>query len=212
MKKIFKKLATPINKQLHKTVVKNQFEKRIQSQPLKLVIGASGLTQKGWIKTEQAFLDLLDESTWQHYFPAKNVEAILAEHVWEHLNMKDGQLAAGICYTYLKPNGYLRIAVPDGYHPSEDYINHVKPGGSGIGADEHKVLYTYQSLKQLLEQCGFEVKLLEYFDENGNFHHHTWHEKDGFIHRSKQHDKRNKNGELNYTSLIIDAIKSTHNQ
>lgn len=207
MKKLYKKLVTPVNKQLHKTVVKKQFEKQILTKPLKLVVGASGLTQKGWIKTEQAFLDLLEQSTWQQYFPNRNVEAILAEHVWEHLSPEDGLKAASICFEYLKPEGYLRIAVPDGFHPSEKYINHVKPNGTGIGADEHKVLYTYKSLKELLEKCGFEVKLLEYFDEHGKFHYNDWDVADGFIHRSKENDRRNKKGKLNYTSIIVDAIK-----
>ena len=34
----------------------------------------------------------------------------------------------------------------------------------------------------------------------------TWKKEDGFVQRSKDNDWRNKNG-LNYTSLIVDAIK-----
>ena len=80
-------------------------------------------------------------------------------------------------------------------------------GGTGIGSDDHKILYNYKSLKELLESAGFKVALLEYCDENGKFHFNEWSSKDGHIVRSKRYDPRNKDGALNYTSLIIDAIK-----
>ena len=56
------------------------------------------------------------------------------------------------CYEFLRPGGRLRIAVPDGFHPEPGYIEYVRPGGTGIGADDHKVLYNYQSLRKLLEK------------------------------------------------------------
>ncbi len=49
--------------------------------------------------------------------------------------------------------------------------------------------------------------LLEYFDENNRFISHEWDKEKGFIHRSIKFDKRNSDGQPNYTSLIIDAIK-----
>lgn len=97
--------------------------------------------------------------------------------------------------------------MPDGYHNKEEYINYVRPGGSGAGADDHKVLYTYKSLTKIFQDAGFHVKLLEYFDENGKFHFTEWNERDGMIHRSVRFDERNCNDELNYTSIIIDAVK-----
>ena len=111
------------------------------------------------------------------------------------------------CYEFLRPGGRLRIAVPDGFHPELGYIEYVRPGGTGIGADDHKVLYNDHSLKKLLEKAGFFVYLLEYWDEHGNFHFKEWSSKDGHIRRSKRYDPRNQNGSLTYTSLIADAIK-----
>ena len=99
------------------------------------------------------------------------------------------------------------MAVPDGFNPSEEYINYVKPGGTGNGADDHKLLYNYKLMSGFLENVGFKVNLLEYFDENGQFHKAPWDPEDGMIRRSADHDERNRDGKLGYTSLIIDAIK-----
>ena len=150
---------------------------------------------------------MLHENDWRYFFDKNKIDAILAEHVWEHLNEKDGLLAAQNCFKFLRPGGYLRIAVPDGLNPNPEYINYVKPGGTGDGADDHKVLYNYQILSSMLEKAGFKVNLLEYFDEYGRFHAENWKPEDGMIRRSKRFDKRNTDGVLNYTSLIIDAVK-----
>ena len=53
----------------------------------------------------------------------------------------------------------------------------------------------------------FQVRLLEYWDEQGQFHYHDWDENAGFIGRSKRFDTRNQGEKLGFTSLIIDAIK-----
>jgi predicted SAM-dependent methyltransferase len=83
----------------------------------------------------------------------------------------------------------------------------VLPGGVGPGANDHKAIYDYELLQKTLEETGFEVVLLEYWDKKGVFHFQEWNSKDGHISRSKRYDFRNKNGLLNYTSLIVDAIK-----
>ena len=114
-----------------------------------------------------------------------------------------------MCWRYLKPGGYLRLAVPDGFHRDPAYIEYVRPGGTGAGADDHQVLYTYRSLGALLEKAEFEVTCLEHFDEDGAFHCQNWDVDDGLIHRSIRHDARNQDGQPNYTSLIVDAYKGS---
>jgi predicted SAM-dependent methyltransferase len=174
---------------------------------LRIVVGSAGIFDEGWIPTDIDTLDLLKKSDWGCLFKQGEIRAILAEHVWEHLSIEDGERAAFNCYKYLRAGGYLRIAVPDGFHPDPEYIDYVRVGGSGCGAGDHKVLYNYILLKEMLEKIGFQVHLLEYFDERGQFHYDEWKPADGKIHRSKRFDERNANGELKYTSLIIDAIK-----
>jgi predicted SAM-dependent methyltransferase len=174
---------------------------------LKIVIGASGIADHGWIATDIDQLNILKTESWDKYFKPDSVDAMLAEHVLEHLTLDEAYVAAENCFRYLKPNGYVRIAVPDGFHASQAYVNEVKPGGAGAGAADHKVLYNYKTLSEIFERAGFKVILIEYFDEQGIFHGNYWDATRGLIHRSKEHDSRNRNGQLNYTSIIIDALK-----
>ncbi len=174
---------------------------------LKLVIGASKIEYKGWILTEMEFLNILKSEDWQYSLRRNSVAAFLAEHVWEHLSAKDGLVGAKNCFEYLRSGGYIRVAVPDGLHPDPAYIEYVKPGGTGAGADDHKELYTYRTFSELFESAGFEVRLLEWFDEKGEFHFQEWDPVDGMVVRSKRFDDRNSAEKLNYTSLIIDAKK-----
>ncbi|MCB8994774.1 MAG: methyltransferase domain-containing protein [Bacteroidales bacterium] len=184
-----------------------RLKKAIHSGNIRIVIGAGGFYEKGWAVTEIDYLNLLNENDWKRFFSKKKIDVILAEHVWEHLDRKDGLLAAKNCHAFLKPGGRLRIAVPDGNHSDPEYIEKVKPGGHGAGSDDHKILYTINSLTELLEEAGFRVKGLEYFDENHKFIRNDWNPEDGKIYRSKRFDQRNSGEKLAYTSLIVDAIK-----
>lgn len=207
VKRILKPIARPFKEYYDKVMFKRRLRSHSEDD-LRIVVGSSGIFQKGWIPTEAHTLNLLDESTWAKYFNENRIHCLLAEHVWEHLTLEEGKEAARICYKYLEKNGRLRVAVPDGFHSSQAYINYVKPGGYGAGADDHKVLYNFKTFSSLFEEIGFKVRLLEYFDEDHEFHANDWDHNEGFIHRSLKHDKRNSSGEPVYTSLILDAIKT----
>jgi predicted SAM-dependent methyltransferase len=176
----------------------------------KVVIGAGEYNNNpGWLHTQEEELNLLDETTWSKKFDNSSITAILAEHVWEHLTYEEGIAAANLCYNYLKPSGYIRCAVPDGYFPDEEYQNIVKIGGPGPidhPAASHKIVHNYRTLTKLFEDTGFKVNLLEYCDEAGNFHFEDWNPQDGVIFRSKNFDLRNQD-QLRAPSLILDAIK-----
>jgi predicted SAM-dependent methyltransferase len=171
------------------------------------VIGSSGTRIDGWVSTDQEVLNLLEKESWATFIERDSLDAILAEHVWEHLHPHEAVIAAMTCYTFLKPGGYLRVAVPDGFHPEKSYIDAVRPGGTGAGADDHKVLYTITSFRDLFINAGFDVRPLEYFDEHGQFHCSDWSPSDGVIRRSKRFDSRNAPERLAYTSIILDAVK-----
>jgi predicted SAM-dependent methyltransferase len=178
------------------------------NQPLRrIIIGSSGTAYDGWVSTDRDVIDLLCEDSWQRNVGPGSLDAILAEHVWEHLSPHQAACAAGTCFRFLKPGGYLRAAVPDGYHPDPGYIDQVKPGGSGSGADDHQMLYTYQTFCDLFVNAGFGVRLYEYFDRDGGFQYSDWNPSEGMIRRSKRFDDRNAAGPLVYTSIILDAIK-----
>ena len=183
----------------------------IYHNELKVVVGAGEFNNNpGWLQTQEDDLNLLDESTWEKRFEHNSLSAILAEHVWEHLTFEEGVKAAKICYIFLKPSGHIRCAVPDAFFPDETYQNIVKVGGPGPKdhpAASHKIVHNYKTLTQMFNIAGFDVVLLEYCDERGNFYFIDWDANDGVIFRSKRYDSRNQGDQLGFPSLIVDAIK-----
>lgn len=177
------------------------------SPEIKLVVGSGGTKFSGWFDTDIDTLDVAKEDDFIKYFTTRKIDKILAEHVLEHLTNDELELMIKNFYRYSSEKINIRIAVPDGNHVNEKYIDCVKPGGTGVGADDHKNLFTYKSLGNLFEKHGFKSLPLEYWDENNNFHIGYKNDNNGFIHRSMLNDERNKDGRPNYTSLIMDFIK-----
>lgn len=177
---------------------------------MKIIIGAGETSYDGWISTQEKDLNLLSTSDWDKISPLESIDAMLAEHVWEHLTYEEGVEAAKNCFNRLKPGGYIRCAVPDKNFRNEWYQNMVQVGGPGPkdhAAASHKIVYDYKTLKTAFESAGFQVTLLEYCDENGDFHYSYWNEKDGRIGRSFRFDTRNSLEKLGMVSIIIDAKK-----
>lgn len=200
-----------IRKAINRRVGPYRFRRAMQSTgPRRIVIGSAGWFDRGWIPTDEHFLDLTKPEMWLLHFSPNSIDALLAEHVWEHLTPEEAAIACKTCYTYLKPGGYIRVAVPDGYHPDPIYRQWVRVGGAWIGqvSNDHKVLYTHETLVQLFEQAGFRVELLEYFDATGGFHVSQWDVAQGKIRRSARFYKRRLG--VSDTSIIIDAFKPVH--
>ncbi|MGE0278693.1 MAG: hypothetical protein AB7R40_25115 [Nitrospiraceae bacterium] len=174
---------------------------------VRLIVGAGTTKYQGWVRTDTMSLNLLREETWRRLLAPESVASILAEHVWEHFWPHEAAVAARICHRFLKPGGYLRIAVPDGFHPDPEYIANVKPGGLGAGAEDHKVLYNFETISKVFVASGFSVKLYEYFDKEHRFHFTEWDPDDGMIRRSMRFDPRNNVRPLCYTSIVLDCIK-----
>jgi predicted SAM-dependent methyltransferase len=179
---------------------------------LRVIIGAGGIEFPGWLSTEYPVTDFTDSGSLRRLFRPSSVAAFVAEHVWEHLTPEQAAAAARNCFEFLKPGGYLRIAVPDGLHPDASYIEYVRPGGTGLGSDDHKVLYNYRTLSATLEAAGLVVHLLEWFDEEGVFHFSDWDPEAGFVFRSARFDERNRDKPTTYTSIIVDAVKPARSQ
>lgn len=180
-------------------------EKLAQGEAVKVVLGA-GVTQfDGWIKTDLPYFDVLNASHWRQLFPPNAIHRLLAEHVFEHLTTEQFARFLHLAKPYLADKGRIRIAVPDGNHPDTVYIDRVRPNGTGEGADDHKVLYTYELITPILENAGYDYQLVEYFDTAGEFHQIAWDTDDGMIARSADYDARNQAKPLTYTSLIVDC-------
>ncbi|MFD0618699.1 class I SAM-dependent methyltransferase [Paenibacillus sp. GCM10027629] len=181
------------------------------TEPLRIIVGASSQSYPGWIQTQENELNLLNRDDWYRSFGDRKIDIILCEHVWEHLTYEEGIEAARICYDFLNSGGYVRCAVPDAFFRNEWYQNIVKVGGPGPldhPAASHKIVHNYKTLRSVFEEAGFEVNLLEYCDEEGKFHYNDWNPEGGYIYRSLRFDHRNKEEELGFVSLVIDAIKN----
>lgn len=205
--------AFPIFKQVHARLKELKYTRRLRDtirkngNNLRVIIGASSTAMPNWVSTEYPYVNIAEKDNLSRWFFFGTVKAILAEHVWEHMTYIQAQMAIANSMELLEPGGYLRIAVPDGNHPDENYIDYVKPGGYGDGSDDHKVLYTIDSLSQLLIDAGFKVQPLEWFDCNGQFHFSSWDIEKGMVSRSMRFDHRNHSNPTAYTSLIVDAVK-----
>jgi predicted SAM-dependent methyltransferase len=81
------------------------------------------------------------------------------------------------------------------------------PGPADHPAASHKIVYDYRTFAAVFEDAGFEVTLLEYCDEHGNFHYSYWNPDDGVIGRSYRFDTRNSTDRLGMVSIIIEAKK-----
>ncbi len=211
IKKLIPTFAKRLFRRVYKEKAKRECRKAIEAlgKNIKLVVGTGNTQFAGWVSTDIHQLNILSVKDWEYLLKGKKVTNILSEHVWEHIALEDASTANRLCFRFLANEGRLRIAVPDGYFPSEEYIEYVRPGGSGPGCDDHKVLYNYQLLSKELREAGFGVELLEYWDEQGQFHYKDWSpEQGGMIQRSSKFYPNNTPGELKYTSLIVDAVKT----
>lgn len=179
----------------------------IASREINLVIGAGPTKYIGWFSTDIVTLDVTKESEFNKYFSTKKISKVLAEHVLEHLNEIELRLMANNLYKYSTAKVNIRIAVPDGYHADSEYIEMVKPGGKGEGAFDHKNLFTVDTLSKIFVEAGFIAYPVEYWDENRKFHQGYINDENGYIIRSFINDKRNSDGQPNYTSLIVDFRK-----
>src|SRR5258708_682997 len=118
----------------------------LKQKKIKFNVGSAGVNpDKTWYPTDIDTLNLTKESDWKKLLLFLRLDNIMAEHVWEHLTDEDTILANKNSYKYLKKKGVLRLAVPDGFHPDKEYLDYVRPGGNGLGADDHKIIYNYIS-------------------------------------------------------------------
>ncbi len=174
------------------------------NQKTKIVVGAGGTSFPGWLQTDIWHLNLTKEEDFKRIFGSRKIDNILAEHVLEHLTEAEIRAMLSNLRKFGSEQFRMRVAVPDGFHGNAEYIQAVRPGGTGEGSDDHKHLFTYLSMQELFSKEGFKAHPVEYWDENKVFHKGYQDDENGYISRSFIHDDRNADGKPNYTSLIID--------
>ncbi len=192
---------------------------------MRIIIGARGTSQPGWQSLERGQLDIRNPAQWANLFPANSLDAVLSEHVLEHLTYHEAVATARNVFDFLAPGGHWRVAVPDAKNPDPIYQDMCRPDGVGrqkfdlwnrifYGADEpgHKVHYSLASLSALLSSQGFRVQPLEFYDDAGRFWRARWSPDAGWIKRSSQSSFLLLDSLFSNcwnTSLIVDAVKPT---
>ena len=142
------------------------------------------------------------------------MKRILAEHVFEHLTLKEMQNSLKLIYKNMILGGSLRIAVPDGNNPDLEYRNHCGINGIGADASDHKQFITFELLRKELSKVGFKVKLVEGYLKNHELISKEFDNSLGYVMRSRRNLNNigSKNGwdfpDAN-TSLIVDCFKIT---
>jgi len=190
---------------------------KFSKKDLKIILGAALTRQKNWFSTNEEWLDITNSNHWKKIFFKKNtISNLLAEHVFEHLTEYEMRKALLNIYDYLRPNGIIRIAVPDGNNPNEEYISNVGIFGKGADAEDHKQLIKYETLSYEMKRIGFKVRLKEGYDKNGVLKTTKIDKDNGIVIRSRYNNSDNKKYlkgikgwgyKDSVTSLIIDGEK-----
>ncbi len=185
--------------------IRGEVRKKVDSgQPVKVILGSSITGFDGWLSTDLPHFDITLAKDWDYLFKEGSIDNLLAEHVFEHLSPAQSETAFYLIRKYLKKNGVFRIAVPDGYHESPDYIEYTRPGGSGPGCDDHKILWNKDLLSKMSLECGLKIQLLQYYDSNHQFTDSYQDDQNGIILRSFEKLKSDQSTSFRMSSLIAD--------
>lgn len=121
--------------------------------------------------------------------PWKNnsVSSIYSSHTLEHMSRKEGLQFLGECYRVLKPEGVIRIVVPDLGHIVNEYTegriradeftdklgvlykfgkNPIKNKLTPFFQFPHKCMYDQKTLLTVMNDIGFQVESRKPFDSN----------------------------------------------
>jgi predicted SAM-dependent methyltransferase len=142
-------------------------------RPLQLHLGSSTNRLAGWVNIDLLRpgrrLDLYWDLRRGLPFPSARVDAIFAEHLFEHLTHDDGSALVRECLRVLRPGGVLRIGVPDldryiaSYLGQDDLIDRVRPGrptraialGETFFLYGHRCMYDFETLERTCIDAGF---------------------------------------------------------
>ena len=110
-------------------------------------------------------IDLVSDVRFLREIPNSQVEEIYACHILEHFGRHEIQNVLAEWYRVLLPNGILRLAVPNFDACVKYYTQNAEKGikdilGLIIGGqrnqyDFHKMIFTKDSLRNLLQEAGF---------------------------------------------------------
>lgn len=146
------------------------------ARPMLLNIGAGprGLDHPNWVNIDGFGADnvhFLVDCLRPLPFPDGAFDGIFSEHVLEHFTQEDGEQLVRELFRILKPQGSLRVIVPDAQFVLRSYFDCpaelIEYRGSGGDTAmeavnsffrqryEHQFMYDWQTLRKLFKQAGF---------------------------------------------------------
>jgi predicted SAM-dependent methyltransferase len=124
-------------------------------------------------------------------FPIEDctVSAILSEHFFEHITYEQSRNLLNECFRILRPDGTMRIAVPDYGAPRNKKFARQERDPNHT---DHLQFPTFLWAKKLCEDSPFESYTISNYWENDSFHYSEIDYSLGWIKRTADNDKRNR--------------------
>lgn len=101
-----------------------------------------------------------------------SIDFIFSEHFFEHLFFDEAAALFKECYRVLKPNGVIRVVVPDAdlrVYESPEPIGFPSKKLSYTHPDKHKTRWSVYLLSEVLNIVGFKCVPLRYCDKSGKY-------------------------------------------
>lgn len=133
---------------------------------LKLHLGCGNKHIDGYINIDIRYLpsvDQVDNIRFLRSYKENTVDVIYASHVLEHFGRWDYKSVLARWFQILKPNGILRVAVPD-FHAIATYylesqqlrdVSGMLYGGQDYDENKHFWCWDYRELHADLKEVGF---------------------------------------------------------
>lgn len=160
----------------------------IAQRPFLVYIGASNQVQPGFVSYNYAELDITKSDDFQRLMCPGTIDIFFSEHTLEHIPLEKYAILFSLFLKYLKPGGFVRIAIPTFYD------SHVPSDLDKLYG--HVGFASALSLEMEMQSAGFvNVTLLENLNfVNGRYAGFTskrFDECEGRVRRSMRHDSRN---------------------
>ncbi len=104
-------------------------------------------------------------------FEERGLSFIFSEHFLEHLYLKEAKSLLGECNRVLIDGGIIRVVVPDAdLRPIPEKIGFPSDSMSYDRPEKHKIRWSVYLLGHALEEAGFRINPIKYYDSNRVLH------------------------------------------
>lgn len=153
-----------------KPLARRQWQDVARSERIMLHLGCGWASLEGWLNVDlfATRADLPWDLRWGIPLADDSVSAIFHEHLLEHLSLRDGFLLTQECLRVLRPDGILRIGVPDAGACVDSYSGKADPAWAqsrptpmlAVQAlfyeNGHRAMYDAETLTLMCRAAGFE--------------------------------------------------------